>query len=78
MYVARLTQLDACGLCEQKFTETSLNFTLRVSQNLHKALIIPRLHDAVTDVTLRKKADKFVLVLKKKTEFTWYSLKKSA
>lgn len=64
-------------VAEQKFTETSLNFTIRVSQNLNKSLIIPRLHDAVTDVTLRKKADKFVLVLKKKTEFTWYDLKKA-
>ena len=66
-----------CWGGEQKFTETSLNFTIRVSQNLNKSLIIPRLHDAVTDVAVRKKADKFVLVLKKKTEFTWYDLKKA-
>jgi hypothetical protein len=39
-------------------------------------LLIPSLQNPVDSASFRKKSDKFVLILKKREETTWYQLKK--
>ena len=59
-------------------TENSVDFRLSIGEDKEHRLILDPLINPIVSATYRKKADKFVLVLKKDSETAWYQLKKTS
>jgi hypothetical protein len=61
---------------EQENLESSFDFRFTKNGKTY-CLAIDSLYSEIEEITYLKKSDKFVLKLKKKTESSWYQLKKS-
>ena len=73
--------VDASAVADHRtqlnWTDSTVEFIVN-NEDVDLCLTIPALSQKISACSLQKKSDKFVLVLTKELESSWYALKKTA